>query len=128
MTVSWTRNPQLRTDLKIPWTPPTGHGRQARQSIGKDDLDDNKIASLGATKPALLQALGAAAVRGKVGARRRDGGTRIHPDNGVVAAAQFALWVEGLMPDDKARAALESLPGAMVVRRALAALRNDTDN
>jgi hypothetical protein len=32
------------------------------------------------------------------------------------------------MPDNKARAALVSLPGAKVVRRALAALRKDTDN
>jgi hypothetical protein len=31
------------------------------------------------------------------------------------------------MPNNKARAALESLPGAKVVRRALAALRNDTN-
>jgi hypothetical protein len=85
------RNPLLRTDPKIPWMPPTGHRRQARQSIDKDDPDKDKIASLGITKPALLQALAAAAVRGKVGTRRRDGGMRIRPDNGVVAAAQFAL-------------------------------------
>jgi hypothetical protein len=31
------------------------------------------------------------------------------------------------MPDNKARAALESLPGAEVVRRVLEPLRNDTD-
>jgi hypothetical protein len=79
-------------------------------------------------KPALLRASAAAAVRGKVGARCRDGSARIRPDDGVVAAAQFALWIEGLMPHDKARAALESLPGAMVMRRVLAVLRNNTDN
>jgi hypothetical protein len=32
------------------------------------------------------------------------------------------------MPEVKARAALESLPGAEVVRRVLAALRDDTDD
>jgi hypothetical protein len=52
----------------------------------------------------------------------------MHLDNGVVAAAQFALGIEGRMPNNKGRAALESLPGAMVVRRALAALRNYTNN
>jgi hypothetical protein len=31
------------------------------------------------------------------------------------------------MPDNEARATLKSLPGAKVVRRALAALRDDTD-
>jgi hypothetical protein len=76
----------------------------------------------------LLRALAAAAVRGKVGARRGDGGARMHPDKGVVAAARFALRVEGRMPDDEARATLESLPGAKVLRRALSAFRNNTDN
>jgi hypothetical protein len=75
-----------------------------------------------------LRALAAAAVRGEVGARCGDGGARMRPDNGVVAAAQFALGVEGRMPDNKAWATLESLPGAKVVRRALAALRNNTNN
>jgi hypothetical protein len=32
------------------------------------------------------------------------------------------------MPDDKARAAFEGLPGAEVVRRALTALRDNTNN
>ncbi len=91
-------------------------------------MDDNKIASLGAMKPALLQASAAAAIRGKLGARQGDGGMRMRLVNGVVAAARFALGIEGRMPRDKARATLESLPGAMVVRRALAALRNDTNN
>jgi hypothetical protein len=128
MTVSRTRNPRLRTDPKIPWVPPTSHRHQARQSIDKDNSDDDKIPSLGATKPALLQALVAAAIRGKVGTRCGDGGTRMHLDNSIVAAAQFALGIEGCMPHSKARATLESLLGAMVVRRALAALRNDTNN
>jgi hypothetical protein len=75
-----------------------------------------------------LQALAAVAIRGKVGARRGNGGTRMRPDDSVGAAAQFALGVEGRMPDNEARAALESLPGTKVVRRALAALRNDTNN
>ncbi len=75
-----------------------------------------------------LRASAAAAVRGKVGARHGDGGARMRPDDGVAAAAQFALGVEGRMPDNEGRAALESLPGAKVVRRALAALCNDTNN
>ncbi len=96
-------------------------------SIDKDNSDNDKIACVGTTKPALLQALVAAAVRGKVGARRGDGGAGMCPDNGVAAAARFSLGVKRRMPDDKAGAALESLPGAEVVRRALAALRDDTD-
>jgi hypothetical protein len=52
----------------------------------------------------------------------------MRPDDSIVAAAQFALGVEGRMPNSKARAVLESLPGAKVVRRALAALPNDTNN
>jgi hypothetical protein len=32
------------------------------------------------------------------------------------------------MPDNKARAAFKGLPGTKVVRRALAALRDDTNN
>jgi hypothetical protein len=91
-------------------------------------LENDKIASVGATKPALLQALAATAVQGEYCTRCGDGGTRMRPDDGVVAAAQFALKVEGRMPNDEARAALESLPGAKVVRRALAALHNDTNN
>ncbi len=53
---------------------------------------------------------------------------RMRLDDGVVAAAQFALGIEGRMPHDKARAALKSLPGTIVVRRVLAALRNNTNN
>jgi hypothetical protein len=49
------------------------------------------------------------------------------PDNNVAAAARLAHGVEGRMPDNKARATLESLPGAKVVRRVLAALCNDTN-
>jgi hypothetical protein len=87
------------------------------QSIDEDDSEDIKIASVGTTKPVLLRALVAAAVWGKVGTRCGDGGARMRPDNGVVAAAQFTLGVEGRMPNDKARAALESHPGAKVMRR-----------
>jgi hypothetical protein len=97
-------------------------------SVDEEDSDDDKIASVSSTKPALLQALAAAAIQGKVGARCQVvGGARMPLDDGVAAAAQFALRVEGRMPDDKARATLESLLGAKVVRRALAALRNDTN-
>jgi hypothetical protein len=69
----------------------------------------------------------AAAVWGKVGAKLGDGCAGLRPDKGIAAAARFALGVKGRMPDNKARATLESLPGAQVVRRALAALRDDTN-
>ncbi len=95
-------------------------------SVDEDDLDNDKIARVGATKPALLQAKAAAAVRGEVGVRRGDGSAGMRLDNGVAAAARFALGVEGRMPNDKARVALESLLGAQVMRRALAALCNNT--
>jgi hypothetical protein len=39
----------------------------------------------------------------------------------------LALRVEGLRPSNEARAAVARLPGAIIVRRALAALRNGTD-
>ncbi len=91
-------------------------------------MDGDKIVRVGATKPVLLQALAVAAVQGKVGARCGDGGASMRPDDGIVAAAQFALGVEGRMPNNKARAALESLLSAKVVRRALAVLRNNTNN
>ncbi len=82
---------------------------------------------MGATKPALLRALAAAAVWGKVGARCGDGGAGVYPDDGVAAAARFAPRAKGHMPNDKVKAALESLTSAEVVRRALEALRDDTD-
>ncbi len=69
----------------------------------------------------------AAAVQGKVGIRLGDGGAGMRLDNDVAAAAGLALGVEGSMPNIEARAALESLPGAKVMRRALAALRNNTN-
>ncbi len=51
----------------------------------------------------------------------------MRPDDGVAAAARFALGVKGRMLDNKGRAALESLLGAKVVRRTLTAPRNDTN-
>jgi hypothetical protein len=51
----------------------------------------------------------------------------MRPDNNVAAAARLALGVKGHMPDNEARAALESLPGAKVVRRVLALLCDNTD-
>ncbi len=96
-------------------------------SVNKDDSDDNKITCVGATKPVLLQATAAAAVRGKVGARRGDGSAGMRMDDGVAAAARVALGVKGRMPNNEARAALKSLPGAEVMRRVLAALHDDTD-
>ncbi len=51
----------------------------------------------------------------------------MYPDDGVAAAARFAPRAKGRMPDDEANAALESLTGAEVMRRALESLRNNTD-
>jgi hypothetical protein len=65
---------------------------------------------------------------GGAGTIRGDGSTGMHSDDSITAAAQLALGFEGRMPDDKARAAFEGLPRAEVVRRALAALRNDIDD
>ncbi len=48
-------------------------------------------------------------------------------DNNVAVAAQLALGFEGCTPDDEAWAAVKGLAGAEVVRKALAALRNNTD-
>ncbi len=113
--------------MGAPKAPAKGMHNVKIASVNEDDSDNNN-ARMGATKPALLQASVATAVRGKVGARRGDGGAKMCLDNGIAAAARFAPGVEGPMPDDEARAALESLPGAKVVRRALAALRDDTDD
>jgi hypothetical protein len=104
-----------------------GHGVKIASHV-KDDSDDNEITHVGATKPALLQASAAAAVGGEVSAKRRDGCAGMYPDDGIVAAADFAPRAKGCMPDDKVRAALDSLTGAKVVRSALAALRDNTDD
>ncbi len=110
-----------------PKAPAKGGHSHKITSHGKDGLDGDEIARGGATNPASLQALASAAIRGEVGARRGDGGAGMYPDNGVAAAARFVPGAKGRMPNDKARTALESLTGAEVVRRALAALRDDTD-
>jgi hypothetical protein len=107
---------------------PVKGGRSIKiASLNKDDLEHDEIARVGATKSALLRASTAAAIRGKVGANRGDGGAGMYPDDGVTAAAKLAPGAKGRMPNDKARAALKSLTGAKVVRRALAALRDNTD-
>ncbi len=49
------------------------------------------------------------------------------PDDNIMAAAQFFLKVKGRMPNNEARAALGSVPGTEVVRRALGALHDDTN-
>jgi hypothetical protein len=91
--------------------------------------------SVGARKPAPLRALAAADVRGPTitrsggaGVIRRDGGTGMRLDDNLTAAAQLALGFEGRMPNDEARAAFKGLPCAKVVRRALAALCNNTND
>jgi hypothetical protein len=111
-----------------------GHGVKVK-TVNKNDSDDDDIMSIGAKKPAPLQALAAVAARGpsvtrsgRAGAIRGDGGAGTCPDNNVMAAAQLALVFEGCMPDNAARAAFEGFPGAEVVRRAPAALRNNTND
>ncbi len=51
----------------------------------------------------------------------------MYPDDGVAAAARFAPRAMGHMPNNKAKAELECLVGAEVVRRALEALHDDTN-
>ena len=91
--------------------------------------------SFGAKKPAPLQASSAVATRGPsvtrlggAGAIRVDSGTGMCADNNVAAGARLALGFEGHMPNNAARDAFEGFPGVEVVRRALAALRDDTNN
>ncbi len=58
----------------------------------------------------------------------RDSGAGTRPDNDVTAAAQLAIRFEGGMPNNAVRAAFEGFPGPKVVRRVLAALRDDTND
>jgi hypothetical protein len=51
-----------------------------------------------------------------------------NPDEDIAAAARLALRVEGLRPSNEARATVARLPGAIIVRRALAAPRDGTDD
>jgi hypothetical protein len=103
-----------------------GHGHKIT-SRSKDGLDSDEIACVGAKKTALIRASAAATVRSKVGTRRGDGGAGMYLDNGVTAAARFAPGAMGRMPDNEAKAELECLMGAEVVRRVLAALRDNTN-
>jgi hypothetical protein len=103
-----------------------GYGHKIA-SRGEDGSDGNEIAPVGATKPSLLRASAAATVRGEFGARSGDGGTGMYLDDGIAEAARFAPGAKGRIPDNKAKAALESLTGTEVMRRALEALCNNTD-
>ncbi len=58
----------------------------------------------------------------------KEGDNERNPDKEITAAARLALGVEGLRPSNKGRAAVARLPGAVIVRRALAALRDGTNN
>ncbi len=57
-----------------------------------------------------------------------EGDDKRNPDKDIAAAARLALGVKGLRPSDKARAAVTRLPGTVIVQRALAALRNNTND
>ncbi len=70
-----------------------GHSIEVK-TINRDNLDDNEITSLGARKPAPLQASAATAFRGpsvtrlgRAGAIRRGGGAGMQLDNNLAAAA-----------------------------------------
>jgi hypothetical protein len=56
---------------------------------------------------------------------RGEGGNERNPDKDIAAVAQFAL---GGRPSDEARAVVARLPGTVIVRRALAALHDNTDD
>jgi hypothetical protein len=58
----------------------------------------------------------------------KEGDDKRDLDEDIAAAARLALGVEGLRPSDKARAAVARLPGAVIVQRALAALRDGTND
>jgi hypothetical protein len=113
--------------VEEPKAPAKGEHGHKIASHGKDGSDGNEIARVGTTKLTLIRALAAATVRGEVGARRGNGGAGMYPDDGVAAAARFAPGAMGHMPNNKAKAELECLMGAEVMSRALAALRDDTN-
>ncbi len=56
---------------------------------------------------------------------RGEGDNERNPDKDIAAAAQFAL---GVRPSNEARATVARLPGAVIMRRALVALHDDTDD
>jgi hypothetical protein len=77
------------------------HGIEVK-IVNENNSDDDKITSVGARKPAPLQASVAVATQGpsvtrlgRAGAIRRDGGAGTHPDNNIAAAAQVAHGFEG---------------------------------
>ncbi len=111
-----------------------GHGIKAK-TANKNNLGNNENTSVGTKKPVPLRALAAVAARGPsvtrsggAGAIRWDGGTGMRPDKDVTAAAQLAIGFNRPMPNNAAKVAFEGFPGAKVVRRALAALRDDTND
>jgi hypothetical protein len=72
-------------------------------------------------KDAIQQSTGA-----QTGARTRLGGAGARCwDNDITVVARLALVFKGCMPNDEAWAAVKGLLGAKVIRKALAALRND---
>jgi hypothetical protein len=58
----------------------------------------------------------------------KKGDNEHNPDKDIVAVARLALGVEGLRPSNEERATVARLPGAVILWRALAALRDGTDN
>ncbi len=58
----------------------------------------------------------------------KEGDNKRDPDKDIAATAQLALGVEGLRPSNEARATVARLPGAVIVQRVLAALRDGTDD
>jgi hypothetical protein len=86
-------------------------------------VDDTDLDPQGFPEDAIQQS-----TRARTGARTRLGraGARCW-DNDIAVAAQSALGFEGCTPDNEAWAAVKGLLGAKVVRKALAALHNDTN-
>jgi hypothetical protein len=86
-------------------------------------MDNTNLDPQGFPKDAIQQSTGA-----WTGARTRSSraGARCW-DNNVMVAARLALGFKGCTPNDEAWAAVKGLSGAKVVKKALAALRNNTN-
>jgi hypothetical protein len=86
-------------------------------------VDNTNLDTQGFPKDENQQSTGA-----RTGARTRSGKAGVRCwDNNVAVVAQLALGFKGCMPNDKTWAAVKGLLGAEVVRKALAALCNDTN-
>jgi hypothetical protein len=97
-------------------TPKIGRGVPARTAFGGHSLPVKIVNGSSRDKASFAR-------KAKFASKEED--DEGDPDKDIVTAARFAL---GVVPSDKAWAAAARLPGAVVVRRALAALRDNTNN